>query len=657
MRSLYRFSRSNLTFELDSLTTFAVDAERRTITGLIIPWGQTARSQGRMWRFRRGGLLPIENLRRIKLLRDHDNAQTLGYALSIEDTDVGLVGKFSVAPGPDGDRALALAAHGTLDGLSVGAEWDEADFAPDPLNPGTQLVHTYTMKETSLTGMPAFTDSRLTSVRASDQGESMNECPTCGAELKDGVAHTCSTPAVTPAAVPQAATFNQPSAPAAPAPTPPAVPAAPVVTSAPAPSSPVTFSAEQFTEFLRNLGGTPINAPAPAPVTPAAPPAARPVVDPTRPAPGGATFVKEPLPYRFTYKSNSGMMPGGKHQFHNGAEYDFSTDLFAYIDSNGAQAEAGKRVNSLINAAFADVDSTDLAGTIPARQAPELWQPQMDYATPLWDMIGSGTTDGRPFILPKFNSSSGMVNAAVEGVEPDVGAFTVTTQTITPTQVWGKVEITRQAIRQGGNPQISGIIWDQMLREYYEDREAAVATFLATLTAATDIAIPQTAGAPDNEDDQAGTAALEAAIADLMFVRGGNRFSAFAANQGLYRMLARVKDDAGRPLYPMINPMNSNGTTQRLFKIIDFAGTTVVPAWALGAPTTDTQNSWLFDPAKVRGWANAPERLDWNFGATVQSSTRIPQLSEVTMGIYGDLALANLDIAGVRQVTYDATGS
>jgi hypothetical protein len=42
----------------------------------------------------------------------------------------------------------------------------------------------------------------------------------------------------------------------------------------------------------------------------------------------------------------------------------------------------------------------------------------------------------------------------------------------------------------------------------------------------------------------------------------------------------------------------------------------------------------------------------WDFGATVQTAN-IPQLSHVTLGIYGDIAFANLDIAGVRQVTFD----
>jgi hypothetical protein len=83
------------------------------------------------------------------------------------------------------------------------------------------------------------------------------------------------------------------------------------------------------------------------------------------------------------------------------------------------------------------------------------------------------------------------------------------------------------------------------------------------------------------------------------------------------------------------------------------AGVTAVPSWALGAGgQTASTNSWLFNPEKVHGWADAPFRLDWNFGATVQT-TNIPQLSHVTIGIYGDIAFGNTDINGVRQVTYD----
>ncbi|WP_433117106.1 hypothetical protein [Micromonospora sp. CA-246542] len=371
-------------------------------------------------------------------------------------------------------------------------------------------------------------------------------------------------------------------------------------------------------------------------------------VRPARPA--VQTQVREPLPYNVARVD-------GRSVFNRGTNgHDFSSDVFSLINTSGQDGDALKRVNALIGAAFNptnDVDRADTASLNPNRYAPELWQPQMDYSTPLWDMIASGPTDGTSFDVPKFNSSSGLVGPATEGTEPAPGAMTVTSQTIVPTQVWGKVEVTRQAARRGGRPELSGILWDQMLREYFEDREAAVATFLNTLTAAADITVTGSPATPTNDNDQASAQSLEAAITDLQFVRGGNRFRAFAVHQALYRLLARVTDDSGRPLYPQIAPMNANGTAESLWATLNVGGTRAVPAWALGAAGGNgSVNSWLFDPSKVRGWASAPERLDWNFGATVQTAN-IPQLSHVTIGIYGDIALANLDINGVRQVIFD----
>lgn len=635
-------SRMRLDFELSSVEPAQVDEERRVIVGLAVPWGQAAFSAGRKWRFERGSV-KFKSLGRVKLLRDHDNSQVLGVLTKLDDTDAGLVATFKVARGPEGDRALALAADGVLDGLSIGVDFRESDHYPDPNEAGARLVRSAALREISLTGMPAFDDSRLTSVRASDEGNTQMNCPTCGEQLNAGVAHTCN-----PETVAAFARANG-SVTVTPAPAPAAPENAP---EAPATPGAVTFTAEQFSAFLEQFK--------PAAPAPATEPEARPVVDPTTTEVRTATtFVREPLPYRFSYQKPKGMQ-AGRHIFHT-SEYDFSSDVFGLVNGSlrgEAHQAAEKRVNGLIKAAFADVDTADVAGLIPKEQRPDLWQPQMDYSTPLWDLTNAGPTDGRPFELPKYNSSSGLVAAATEGVEPDVGAFTVTTQTVTPTQLWGKVEITRQAIRRGGNPQISGVIWDQMLRSYVEAREAAIATFLNTLTAAADIAIPQTSGTPDNTDDLAGSQAMLSAIADLQFARGGNRFSAFAVHQDLYQMFARVTDTTGRPLFPMLSPMNANGTAQSLYRTMDIGGTTAAPAWALGADgQTNSINSWLFDPAKVRAWASQPERLEWDFGATVQNSTRIPQLSEVTLGIYGDIAVANIDINGVRQVTYDPVGS
>jgi len=637
-------TRVNLEFEGDG-GTFAVDQRRRTITGLVIPWGQSARHAGRLWEFARGSL-KWGDLRRVKLLRDHDNSQAYGYALSLEETDAGLVGTFSIAPGPEGDRALALAEHGTLDGLSVGADWTENDFAPHPDKPGVQLITNAFAAEVSMTAMPAFKDSRLTSVRASDQGEEP-AVPDINPE----------TAPATPAAAP--------STPAAPAAAAPATPPPTSAAAAAAPAAPVTqgFSVDDMTKLfaaMRQNDNVTTVAQGGA-VTPAAPAEPRAVVDPTTqeivPNVGGA-FVAEPLPYRFSYERPFEGKPG-RHVFHVGQKYDFSTDLYAVINKkSGVDLDGAlKRVNDLVRRTFA-VSVANIASVTPNKDRPDMWVPQMDFTSPLWDMVNAGTlADGTPFDVPKFSSASGLVAAATAGTEPAPGAMAVTTQTITPTQLWGKVEIERQAIRRGGNPQISGIIWDQMLRSYVEARESAVATFLNTLTAATDITLTVATGASDATEDRASVADLEAALADLQFARGGNRFSAAAAQQDLYRLLARVADTTGRKLYPMINPMNASGTTRALYSTIEIGGTVFVPAWALGAAgQTNPTNSWLFDPAKVLGWASEPDRLDWDFGATVQTNN-VTQLAYVTMGIYGDVALANTDINGVRQIVHDPVGS
>ena len=163
-------SRTFITFGTELDAQFATDVQRRTITGLMVPWGQSARTQGKRWRFARGGI-KWGHLNRIKLLRDHDNASALGKCIDIQDTERGLVGTFRVSEGPRGDEALALAADEVLDGLSIGVEWREQDYGPDPQDPGGYLVFQSALRECSLTAMPAFDDSRLTSVRASDEGE------------------------------------------------------------------------------------------------------------------------------------------------------------------------------------------------------------------------------------------------------------------------------------------------------------------------------------------------------------------------------------------------------------------------------------------------------------------------------------------------------
>lgn len=585
--------------EFDDLTaaTFAVDDERRTIRGVVVPWGRIGRHRGgRAWRFARGSL-KYSHAKYLRLNNDHDQAQRIGRAILAEDSDAGLVLTFKIQPGRAGDRALAMARDGSKTGLSVEVDIDTLDTQPDPENPGVLLVNMANLTGVGLVKDPAFSDSRVISVTASATGKDTG--------------------------MPEETTETVPA------------------------EQPVTLSAEQFSALMGRLGAAPapVRELVPATVTP--PPAE---VDPLA-RPVATTQVSEALPYQFS------RVDTGKYRFSADTEHDFSTDLIGMFNAQQTGRDYSghlNRLNGFIRASFADVEVADLPGNLVSQRRPEMWVPQRDYATPLWDLTGRGAppAGGQKFDIPKFTSSSGLVAVATEKTEPAGGSFVDELQTITPGQLWGKVEITRQVWRQGGNPAFSGILWAQMLREFYEDREAAIATFLATLTAAADIALTATDASPSNDEYQATMESYEQAYADLQFARGGNRFEAFAVHQALYRVAARVKDDNGRPLYPMINPQNANGTTERRYSTIDVAGSTWVPAYALGTPAAASTNSWLFDPAVVLAWAGAPERLFWDFGATVQTAN-IPQLSFVTVGLYADYAVANTDITGVRQVTFD----
>lgn len=164
----------NLVVEGAQFARDSVNTNSRTVVGLAVPYGQTARSGGKKWMFERGSL-KYTDLKRVKLLRDHDNAQAVGYAIDAEDTDKGLVVTFKVATGAAGDKALQDFLAGTHDGLSIGVNFEESDTYTDPQKPGVHIVRSAHLREVSQTAMPAFDDSRSISVTAHREVENMSE--------------------------------------------------------------------------------------------------------------------------------------------------------------------------------------------------------------------------------------------------------------------------------------------------------------------------------------------------------------------------------------------------------------------------------------------------------------------------------------------------
>ena len=350
-------------------------------------------------------------------------------------------------------------------------------------------------------------------------------------------------------------------------------------------------------------------------------PEQRPTVDPTRRT-GGAVEVREPAPYRFDRKGN---LTAGSH--------DFSRDMIAGLKGDG---DALKRAETFVREQF-DTDMADASTLNPNINRPDLYVDQKTYQYPIWNTISKGTlADMTPFVLPKFATATGMVAAHVEGVEPSLGTFTATAQTITPSAVSGKVSITREAWDQGGNPQLSGLIWRQMERAWYEALEAAAVALL-------EAAAPTTITIPTAASDDTLVSYVENELAKLQFIRGGFRMRDAFGQIDLYGALVGATDMDGRKLLPVLGPTNAAGQVSDFYGDVSIGGLRMRPAWALAASGSVSANSYLFDRADVSGWATAPQRLTFEN----------VEVRYIHVGIWGYKALAITDITGVRRLAYD----
>ncbi|MGA5306511.1 phage portal protein [Micromonospora taraxaci] len=609
-----------------------VNVERRTITGLAVPYNKIARKYGMKFRFRPGALEYAE-VSRIKHLKDH--VTPVGLHESVTETKAGPIVKLKVLDGPEGspaklerDQLLYDADHGLYDGLSIGVdfsldpadgdvEWNEKDQVYD--------VKRADWRETSSTPMPAFDDARVTKVAASRTATRVKES---GMPEKDEPTTAQTTPPAAggvnlnqdqltallqrPGAIQALVQSQQPATPAS------------------APQGALTLSAEQVDGLIRNgqlgalLGVPQLSQPAQEPER-------RATVDPTRRT-VAVSRVTEEQPYRF---DRGGNLVRGTH--------DFSSDLISggkgdKVALERAQTFMREQFEQEMTSAAFDVDRADVTSLNPNRQRPDMYVDQREYRYPVWEAINKGTiADSTPFVLPKFNTASGLVNAHTEGTEPTPGAYTATSQTITPTAVSGKVEITREAWDQGGNPQLSGIIWRHMVRAWYESLEASA---VAVLDAATPAAIALTAGGGTTGQTLDGE--LTAAFASLQYIRGGFSMDTMFSQIDLYKALVAAKDTAGRRLYPALGPANASGTASARYAAIDVNGVRALPAWALAATGSVVASSYLFDREVVHGWATAPQRLEFEY-----------RVAYVDLAIWGYKATAITDINGVREITYD----
>ena len=146
-----------------SANVTAADAQRRIISGKIVPFGTPGNTSAGSVIFERGSI-QVPNVSKIKLLAQHEKTASgvIGRAQSIHEAPDGMYATFKVSASRDGENFLIKASEGLLDGLSVGVEVIASTERKD----GTLVVTASKLYEVSLVETPAFDAARVTDVAA-----------------------------------------------------------------------------------------------------------------------------------------------------------------------------------------------------------------------------------------------------------------------------------------------------------------------------------------------------------------------------------------------------------------------------------------------------------------------------------------------------------
>ena len=134
----------------------------RTVSGLVLPWNTPGLTSGGRLQVKAGAVTYPDDLKQIKLLRDHSNTDgysPVGYATAAEARADGLHMSFRIGETADGDVALKDVSEGIRDALSVELVNIETDG--DTITAGH-------LTAVALVAIPAFASARVDTTATAD---------------------------------------------------------------------------------------------------------------------------------------------------------------------------------------------------------------------------------------------------------------------------------------------------------------------------------------------------------------------------------------------------------------------------------------------------------------------------------------------------------
>jgi hypothetical protein len=534
-----------ITFEA---ATFAVDVERRTISGVLLPFGEVSRpaldpTTGKSGRFSFSEdttSVPDDPGEAI-LNYGHDTKSLLaqvGIGTELTKTPAGVLAKFRIARTPEGDRVLALAEDKILRSFSAEVEGTFV-AARDGVKHSTAARIT----GAAIVPKPAFTGAAITHVAAAAAETKENDMTETKPETK--------------AVEDEVVSFSQ------------------------ADGDALMTKVQGLTEKLAELEKIKI------PV-----------------GPGVQQFqVNEEPIYRFggTEAAPSGfdfatdLLAAGK----NGDQ----AALDRLIKFTGEHLSP--------RFADQPTTTADVAAVNPSQYRPDMFLGQAPVpASPLYDFFyKGGLASVTPFFWSKLDRTNTDVGVSdhTEDTNPESrDLVTATGATVTPAPVSGRVHITREVADQGGNPVVSGLVWSEFQRSFSIALETKTAALINAATI-TELGATITAGATGT----AAGAAVEAGLIGLQFLADGFRFQRAFGHVDLYTALAAATkgSDNADKLYPIVNPQNTSGQAASKWSYLDIGGYSMYPAASLGA-TTVNMKSLVADPTAVHVWNSGLTRLD-----------------------------------------------
>ncbi|WP_133850826.1 phage portal protein [Labedaea rhizosphaerae] len=561
---------------------FRVNPEKRTVSGLTVPWNQVAYSNGRRWKFAEGSLhWGAEN--RVKLDDNHIDGTEMGVAVRLQSNRTGLDGTFRVARGADGDRILQLAEDGVRDGFSVYVDFSgEGDgWTTDPTDDTVCLVHSATLRKVAITATPAYDNARLTSVVASATAS-----PAATAPETPGKETEMTAPV----------TEQQPAAPAAPA----ADAGAATTTTAPptVQATALPFDTAAFTAGLTDAVTAGVKAAIEALPFPQF--SEREVV----PA-GRAVVTREAPVYSMNGQGFSMVRDAWKARTEGDPDARDRLNKFAAQTKDAAEQAA--------MAMFA-ANTSNAAAVVPPGYRPDLYVTQLMKNRPLVNSVSRGTiNDATPFTVPKFVSSSGLSADHVEGTNPTAGTISVGTVTVTPGGISGLFQLTREIV-DSSNPAIDAIAMNAMQESYSQQTEQKVYAKLdgangqgGTITAGfvpSGAQVTTSTGGSAAAGTFGGKEFLGAARAQLAlypFRRFAPLNRAHLSQEGTSAVATAVDAD-GRPLLPAGTGVNAYGSANVVTNSYNLDGLPLQPTWSMTGNAAGDADLLAFNDQDVWAW-------------------------------------------------------